>query len=1535
MQLCTTTRTVEPASPGETIYNFATKLRRIVSVRRPPRGMLWKSGGAWRHALMTLPLVIISIILFATPLASQTAGTNYNLPLILASGEQYATILVSDGQAGAFVIWHDKRDGRVAIYAQHVNQLSQPTWKTDGILVATSTKDQLALTALADGKNGFLVFWQDLRNDTGDIYGQRVDANGNLLWNAAGVEVNRATGKQSEPQAVSDGEGGAFVLWREFKTGNEDIAVQRLDGDGKIQLDAAGKVVAQGLANQTLGAVQATHDGGFVAIWSDNSAGLARIAARRFDAKANPLWLAPAYMTTIRSTQTAPAAYYDGRGNTFVVWSDDRNRHEDLFAQKIDAAGLPQWGLLGVTICKAANDQTNAQMIGDGSGGIFVAWEDRRSGKMDIYAQAAETNGQIRWQSDGVGIAVVTQEQTQPQIVSDGSGGLICVWTDERNAGTNIVAQRLDKNGKAQWEANGLFITPEGGTKESPAILSQPGSLLGLNGSFIAWEDSRRGNQDIFAQALNGDGGLVNVPPVILSSPLSEAQAGALYNYQVKATDYDSTDPLTLELLTSSRTWLQVNNAKMQLFGTPSASDAGETAVTLAVKDKLGASATQNFVINVISTNRPPQITSKPDTVVMEDQLYSYQIAATDPDAGEVLTYVLQTEANWLKLDNGGKLSGTPSNDDVGTVDVTLRVADKQGAAITQKFSLAVKNVNDPPIFTSQPDTLATVDSLYIYRPAAADVDRGDVVQIIKRVAPEWLNWNTNTRTLQGKPNAQQAGLVHSISLLARDIAGATVEQTFRLRVVANAPLDVTAPAAPQAVQIEPAQWSANKKFTLRWQNPFDPSRVTGAYYKIGAPPTHNQDGSFVPSPDGVTIAELELLATQEGTRPVYLWLVDGRGNTDFRTAATMTYRYDATMPAAPKNLAPDRQWSRGDSLLLQWQPATDATSGIRRYHFYLDGKFFGFIHGGASSFMLILQLSEGAHGWTFMAEDSAGNLSPWVGAAFKVDRTSPTLQPHAVDTISTANAFELSTRADDTPAQIRAVRLYYRAAGESNYQIKNLSATSTEAVFSIRLETTDLSAKGMEYFFEAVDSAGNRARWPVGAPTNFHALVVSSPHVAAPAPLAANRYQLFSVPYRLGDGAPEQIFADEWGNYDPTVWRLFQYQAGVGNVEFGKPEFENIEPGRAFWLITAAPQNVGAGPVHSIRTDAPFELTLKPGWNLIATPFDFPTAWAAVEKPAGVENNLWAFDGVKYLDQQENLLPWQGYFVRNLETVPQTINILPAAAPAGVDKSFAAVAETDWQVQLRVSDGEFSDETNYLGVAPQAAENWDARDLSEPPAIGEHVSLYFDHNEWPRYPGNFTRDFRPATDALQKWAFTVTTTRPGLPIELRWNFSGNFPADWLFVLQDVDGQRRQQIRPEDSRADGNYIFRATPQARRFIWWAGKKDLLAEAGALQNLIPATFTLAPSYPNPLRLSALPQTGAIRFGLPAASAVRLTIFDMIGRTVQTLVDNKNFAAGYHEVHWNGRDHAGRAVTAGIYIYRLETANFSASRKLILLR
>ncbi len=90
-------------------------------------------------------------------------------------------------------------------------------------------------------------------------------------------------------------------------------------------------------------------------------------------------------------------------------------------------------------------------------------------------------------------------------------------------------------------------------------------------------------------------------------------------------------------------------------------------------------------------------------------------------------------------------------------------------------------------------------------------------------------------------------------------------------------------------------------------------------------------------------------------------------------------------------------------------------------------------------------------------------------------------------------------------------------------------------------------------------------------------------------------------------------------------------------------------------------------------------------------------------------------------------------------------------------------------------------------------------------------------------------------------------------------------------------------------------------------------ELEQESDISSNVI-TSYELGQNYPNPFNPST-----RISFGLPQSGTVKLQIYDMLGNNIRTLV-NKNMSAGLHEVFWNGQNHAGEQVTAGIYVYRM---------------
>lgn len=94
-------------------------------------------------------------------------------------------------------------------------------------------------------------------------------------------------------------------------------------------------------------------------------------------------------------------------------------------------------------------------------------------------------------------------------------------------------------------------------------------------------------------------------------------------------------------------------------------------------------------------------------------------------------------------------------------------------------------------------------------------------------------------------------------------------------------------------------------------------------------------------------------------------------------------------------------------------------------------------------------------------------------------------------------------------------------------------------------------------------------------------------------------------------------------------------------------------------------------------------------------------------------------------------------------------------------------------------------------------------------------------------------------------------------------------------------------------------------------------------------LPETYSLSQNFPNPFN----PET-AIAYDLPKSCYVQLTIYNVLGQKVKTII-NQHQDAGCKMVYWNGKDDKGNKVASGVYFYKIETPHYFETRKMILMR
>jgi len=167
-------------------------------------------------------------------------STSYGLPVCTAAGEQVSPVIIGDGAGGGFVSWKDSRAGAGSedLYVQHLlgTGTHAAGWPGNGLAVCTAAGAQLSPALVRDAWDGAIVAWQDGRGGGYDIYAVRIAGDGTVVpgWTAGGTAVCTADGDQTLPVAVTDGAGGAIVIWQDARNGGLNLYAQRVSAGGLV-----------------------------------------------------------------------------------------------------------------------------------------------------------------------------------------------------------------------------------------------------------------------------------------------------------------------------------------------------------------------------------------------------------------------------------------------------------------------------------------------------------------------------------------------------------------------------------------------------------------------------------------------------------------------------------------------------------------------------------------------------------------------------------------------------------------------------------------------------------------------------------------------------------------------------------------------------------------------------------------------------------------------------------------------------------------------------------------------------------------------------------------------------------------------------------------------------------------------------------------------------------------------------------------------------------------------------------------------------
>jgi len=473
-----------------------------------------------RKSVITIVSVGIVVACASPAPAAWSDDPTINLPVNVIDGYQQvsASSSVSDGQGGAIVFWVHEPYSTPEIWAQRVSEDGEILWAAEGVPVCTAPGTKDLMQVVGDGLGGAIVLWRDRRGSDYDFYGQRIDAAGNILWPVGlpsldAVPVCTVAGEQESLSSVSDGAGGAIIVWHHSDPVDDAVYAQRIDPNGQRLWPSgapadAGAVVCDYSHAQFNPDSTPDGSGGVVVVWNDsrNSATTNHdIYAQRLDSDGNKLWLGDGLpVTRADFGQTNPQLAATGTGGAIVIWKDYRapGAVEGIAAQLISAAGTPVWA---DDVFLTEEYEGTKGIVSDGAGGAYVVWRDRRYIAVtdrDLLGQRLGPDGDKLWGAGDLPVAVEDDSQGGFDLWSAGTGGLFVAWTDSRTGTPDIYAQYISSGGGISGPANGVEVCTQTDWQAAPTIVGGDGGLI------VAWNDYRNTATatDIYAHRVFADG---------------------------------------------------------------------------------------------------------------------------------------------------------------------------------------------------------------------------------------------------------------------------------------------------------------------------------------------------------------------------------------------------------------------------------------------------------------------------------------------------------------------------------------------------------------------------------------------------------------------------------------------------------------------------------------------------------------------------------------------------------------------------------------------------------------------------------------------------------------------------------------------------------------------------------------------------------------------------------------------------------------------------------------------------------------------
>ncbi len=447
--------------------------------------------------------------------------------------------------------------------------------------------------------------------------------------------------------------------------------------------------------------------------------------------------------------------------------------------------------------------------------------------------------------------------------------------------------------------------------------------------------------------------------------------------------------------------------------------------------------------------------------------------------------------------------------------------------------------------------------------------------------------------------------------------------------------------------------------------------------------------------------------------------------------------------------------------------------------------------------------------------------------------------------------------------------------------------------------------------------------------------------------------------------GIPGAAFTDRQPNllyYDETF-------AGTDNQRWRTPAnaSDSFTEGRGYFFYVfgnvngdgdyndVLPKTLSASGIENTPQTSEFSFPVTytaeadTGWNMVGNPFGATIDWDDTGwTKTNMDNVLYIWDAnsgeYKYWNGSAGshgsgrIAPFQGFWVKANAADP-VLEVNPSVKTVGGTFRKELDRYNDVPVLAFRLESDFHTANTHFSFTEKGSFNTDPMDAYrllpfETNTYLEVYSLFKDGTELAI--NNLPRDFGAVIEIpVQVGAIKDGSPYSGL-VSLTWPEFDNIPDSWTLELYDHHTKETINLRERDFydfeiRGQGKGVSeKNTIQNFRLIEKSSSNaansrfTLYIAPGSDGSEFPATLELNQNYPNPFN-----PTTTINFALPAEDQVRIDVYDLLGRRVQTIT-NQRYQAGYYQVEFDGR-----GLSSGVYFYRLSTSNKVLDKRMTLIK